>query len=150
MNVELQKKLDEHVPLAIFPMGLGSKDLARVISEGFLFQKGLVFFDVGWNAPMAGTGTEHFVLGETSGPFSEPLPGGEYRRPAGYVQFWKVGEAYIFELTNERMENGVDLYRQAVLNRERQEGYRDDKYRGRTRAEEIAKQIAEKMNQEAR
>ena len=141
---ELFEILESHKPLAIFPFGIEIEDdatpMARVVAEGFIVTGGFFFFDVGWNAPMAGTGTDHLVEGKITGPFKDQLWAEGDSRLVEYSRYWKIYTAFIFELTNGSIEGDSNLYRQAEENRARVERVRKDKYKNRDRARELSKQ----------
>ena len=141
---ELERVLENHTPLAIFPDGLISHEdgwvHARVVAEGFIVPNGFFFFDTGWNAPGAGTGSDHFVEGNIEGPFP-PI-----RELRGHDRYWLIKreqpetEVYLFELTKEPMQNGVDLFFSARNNQEQAERLKDEKYGSRKRAKELTDQ----------
>jgi len=132
MNLELQKRFEEHVPLMIYPFGIGDITGPRVIAEGFVYSDGVFFFDVGWNNPMAGTGTDHFVEGKIEGPF----PDNEE------TIYWKVGKKAtiheIAESSSRRRAHFDDELSVALANKRLVERFKDNKYKNRARAKVVA------------
>ncbi len=129
-NTELQKRFENHIPLAIYPFGIGSNTGPRVIAEGFVYPEGVFFFDIGWNNPMAGTGTDHFVEGKIEGPFPD----------CEETMYWKVGKhATIHEIPEDDYSSSfANELSVGKNNRERAERYQGDKYKSRNRAQGIA------------
>jgi hypothetical protein len=138
MNKELEQRFEEHTPMVIYPNGIEeSNPSGRVIAEGFAYSEGLFFMDMGWNEPMAGTGSDHWIDGPIKGPFTDPLP--DIEPMVGYTQYWKVGEdAFIFELKDEPMQfvSGVNQYLMAVAkyNQTEVERRKNDRFGNRARA----------------
>lgn len=149
MKKELEQKLEEHIPLVIYPYGIEeSNPSCRVIAEGFAFPEGLFFMDMGWNAPGAGTGSDHWIDGPIQGPFTGSLP--DLEPMVGYTQYWKVGEdAIIFELKDEPLQflSGVNQYLMAVAkyNQTEVERRKGDKFGNRARAKYWADEYVDRL-----
>ncbi len=130
MNTELQKRFENHTPLMIYPFGVGNPTGPRVIAEWFVYSEGVFFFDIGWNNPMAGTGTDHFIEGKIEGPFPD----------LEETMYWKVGKrATIHDIPDDdyssRFEEELAVGKN---NREWAKRYEGQKYKSRSRAQEIA------------
>ena len=134
MNEELQKRFENHTPLMIYPLGIGNPTGPRVIAEGFVYPEGVFFFDIGWNNPMAGTGTDHFIEGKIEGPFPD----------LEETMYWTVGKkATIHEIPDDDYSSSFE--EELAIgknNREWAKRYEGDKYKSRNRAQEIANEFA--------
>ncbi|MCF6187189.1 MAG: hypothetical protein L3J49_06900 [Desulfobulbaceae bacterium] len=132
MNLELQERFEEHSPLMIYPFGVGDSTGPRVIAEGFVYAEGVFFFDVGWNNPMAGTGTDHFVEGRIEGPFPDLEEN----------MYWKVGEsATIHDIPEGSPRRRSSFDREFAVAKENirlVERFKDDEYKNRARAKAVA------------
>jgi len=135
MNKKLHERFENHTPLVIYPFGVGSNTGPRVIAEGFVYPEGVFFFDIGWNNPLAGTGTDHFVEGKIEGPFPD----------FEETMCWEVGKkAIIHELPDDDYSSSfVNELSVGKNNRERAERYEGDKYKSRNRAQEMADRFME-------
>lgn len=114
-NKELEEALENNTPLVIFPFGKSNPDVARVIAQGKLYPDCFYFFDVGWNAPGAGTGTEHYISADkVEGPIDVDTD-----KVDGYSRRWKIGKAEILQVEDEQLSpeyGNVDLYVEAEIN----------------------------------
>jgi len=134
MSKELQQLFETHSPAVIQPRGLSDPEIRRTISEGFVYPFGILFFDIGWNNPDGGTGSDHTIKGKIEGPFPPE------EMMTGVRRWWKVGKAVIFEITSRFSDRG--FYDEAMWNLEQiKEGRRD----GREHAQKIANELVEYM-----
>ena len=140
MNVELQKCFENHSPLVIYPFGVGDDNGSRVIAEGFVYPRGIFFFDVGWDNPMGGYHSSHpghFVDGDIEGSFPD----------TGNTRYWKVGNyATIHEVPDNgrRSELGNELA-VAKENQKLVERFKDDNGNNRKRAKKVADEYVQEI-----
>lgn len=113
----LNEMFESHAPACIFPFGL-DRPVYRVIGEGFVYAgppvlEGIVFLEGDWkNIDTANP--LHLIAGTIAGPHDA--------RPedAGFSRYWTIGDkAIVYELTDEALTNGVDLYLSGLKNQQR-------------------------------
>jgi len=161
-NEYFKKRINEKVPMIIYPEGMKKKELVQIIAYGFIYFKGLYFFNSRWNFSKSHTPNFAYPLYRpkysdsgrilnpsyrdnikyynSSGVFIHGYLSGPYEDGdlIGYRRYWKFGDAVIFQIRKEPMSNGVDFFSKAVDCRKKTKEFKDNRYKSLKAAKAIA------------